>query len=65
LVGGANGLVSGYLGTPGPLAAPFYLAYGLTGIGFVGTTAAGAVHHRRRRAPNGGKNGRGVRPFWY
>ena len=43
LVGGANGLVSGYLGTPGPLAAPFYLAYGPTGVGFVGTTAAGVL----------------------
>ena len=43
LVGSGNGLVSGYLGTPGPLAAPFYLAYGLTGVGFVGTTAAGVL----------------------
>ena len=43
LVGGANGLVSGYLGTPGPLAAPFHLAYGLTGVAFVGTTAAGVL----------------------
>ena len=43
LVGGGNGLVSGFLGTPGPLAAPFYLAYGLTGVAFVGTTAAGAL----------------------
>jgi len=42
-VGGRTGLVSGYLGTPGPLAAPFYLAYGLTGVGFVGTTAAGIL----------------------
>jgi uncharacterized membrane protein YfcA len=43
LVGGANGLASGYLGTPGPLAAPFHLAYGLTGAAFVGTTAAGVL----------------------
>ena len=43
LVGGANGLVSGFLGTPGPLVAPFYLAYGLTGVGFVGTVAASAL----------------------
>ena len=43
LVGGANGLASGYLGTPGPLAAPFHLAYGLTGVAFVGTTAAGVL----------------------
>ncbi len=43
LVGGANGLVSGYLGPPGPIGAPFYLAYGLTGVGFVGTTAAGVL----------------------
>ena len=43
LGGGANGLASGYLGTPGPLAAPFHLAYGLTGAAFVGTTAAGVL----------------------
>ncbi len=43
LVGGANGLVSGYLGPPGPIGAPFYLAYGLTGVAFVGTTAAGVL----------------------
>ena len=43
LVGSANGLASGYLGTPGPLAAPFHLAYGLTGAAFVGTTAAGVL----------------------
>ena len=43
LVGAANGLVSGYLGTPGPIGAPFYLAYGLTGVGFVGTSAAGIL----------------------
>ena len=43
LVGGANGLVSGYLGPPGPIGAPFYLAYGLTGVEFVGTAAAGVL----------------------
>ena len=43
LVGAANGLVSGFLGPSGPIEAPFYLAYGLTGVGFVGTSAAGIV----------------------
>ncbi len=43
LVGAGNGLVAGYLGTPGPLAAPFYLAYGMTGVAFVGTIAAGTL----------------------
>ena len=37
-VGAANGLVSGYLGPSGPVGAPFYLAYGLTGVAFVGTS---------------------------
>ena len=43
LVGAVNGFVSGFLGPSGPIEAPFYLAYGLTGVGFVGTAAAGIV----------------------
>ena len=42
-VGAANGLVSGYLGPSGPVGAPFYLAYGLTGVAFVGTSSAGIL----------------------
>ncbi|NYF58983.1 sulfite exporter TauE/SafE family protein [Micromonospora purpureochromogenes] len=43
VVGAASGLGSALLGSVGPLTAPFFLAYGLTRAGYVGTEAAGAL----------------------
>jgi len=51
LVGAANGMVSGYLGPPGPIGAPFYLAYGLTGAAFVGTAATGILLTQLTKIP--------------
>ncbi|MFC0007565.1 sulfite exporter TauE/SafE family protein [Micromonospora siamensis] len=42
-VGAASGLGSALLGSVGPLTAPFFLGYGLTGAAYVGTEAAAAV----------------------
>jgi uncharacterized membrane protein YfcA len=42
-VGAASGLGSALLGSVGPLTAPFFLAYGLTRAGYIGTEAAGAL----------------------
>lgn len=42
-VGAASGLGSALLGSVGPLTAPFFLAYGLTRGGYVGTEAACAL----------------------
>jgi uncharacterized protein len=42
-VGGATGLGSSLLGVAGPLAAPFFLAYGLVGRAYVGTEAAASL----------------------
>ena len=39
-IGAAVGFVSGFLGTPGPIAAPFFLSHGLSGRAYVGTFAA-------------------------
>jgi uncharacterized membrane protein YfcA len=50
-VGAANGLVSGYLGPSGPVGAPFYLAYGLTGVAFVGTSSAGILMTQLPKIP--------------
>ena len=43
LVGAGTSLVGGFLGVPGPIKAPFLLAYGLTGVAFVGTSAVTTV----------------------
>ena len=40
LVGAGTSFVGGFLGVPGPLRAPFFLAYGLTGMAYVGTSSA-------------------------
>jgi uncharacterized protein len=42
-VGAASGLGSALLGSVGPLTAPFFLAYGLTRAGYIGTEAASAL----------------------
>lgn len=42
-VGAGTGFLGGFLGVPGPIIAPFFLAYGLTGVAFVGTSAATTV----------------------
>jgi uncharacterized membrane protein YfcA len=42
-VGGAAGLSSSLLGAAGPLAAPFFLAYGLVGGAYIGTEAAASL----------------------
>jgi len=38
-VGAGTSLIDGFLGAPGPVRAPFLLAYGLTGAPYVGTSA--------------------------
>lgn len=38
-VGAGTSIIDGFLGTPGPVRAPFLLAYGLTGRAYVGTSA--------------------------
>jgi len=38
-VGAGSSVIDGFLGVPGPLRAPFFLAHGLTGPAYVGTTA--------------------------
>jgi uncharacterized protein len=43
LIGGFTGLASSTLGAAGPIAAPFYLAYGLAGEAYIGTEAAGSL----------------------
>jgi uncharacterized membrane protein YfcA len=43
VVGGFTGLASSMLGAAGPIAAPFYLAYGLAGEAYIGTEAAGSL----------------------
>lgn len=40
-LGAATGLGSAFLGIPGPIAAVFYLAYGLTASSYIGTSALG------------------------
>jgi uncharacterized protein len=40
---GAAGLSSSLLGAAGPLAAPFFLAYGLVGGAYIGTEAAASL----------------------
>jgi uncharacterized protein len=42
-LGAASGLVSAVLGTAGPLAAPFFLAFGLVKGAYIGTEAMTAV----------------------
>nr|WP_281387054.1 sulfite exporter TauE/SafE family protein [Jiangella mangrovi] len=42
-VGGFTGLASSMLGAAGPIAAPFFLAYGLVGEAYIGTEAAASV----------------------
>jgi uncharacterized membrane protein YfcA len=42
-IGGAAGLGSSLLGAAGPLAAPFFLAYGLVGGAYIGTEAAASL----------------------
>jgi uncharacterized membrane protein YfcA len=42
-IGGAAGLGSSLLGSAGPLAAPFFLAYGLVGSAYIGTEAAASL----------------------
>jgi uncharacterized membrane protein YfcA len=42
-LGAASGLISALLGTVGPLAAPFFLAYGLLKGAYIGTEAMTAV----------------------
>jgi uncharacterized membrane protein YfcA len=42
-LGAASGLLSAVLGTVGPLAAPFFLAYGLVKGAYIGTEAMTAV----------------------
>ena len=42
-LGAASGVVSATLGTVGPLAAPFFLAYGLVKGAYIGTEAMTAV----------------------
>ena len=39
-VGAGSSFVGGFLGVPGPTRAPFFLAYGLTGMAYVGTSSA-------------------------
>ena len=39
-VGAASGFSSGFLGTPGPIAAPFILSHGLSGRAYIGTFSA-------------------------
>ena len=39
-VGAASGFSSGFLGTPGPIAAPFILSHGLYGRAYIGTFSA-------------------------
>ena len=39
-VGAVSGFSSGFLGTPGPIAAPFILSHGLSGRAYVGTFGA-------------------------
>jgi uncharacterized protein len=43
IIGGAAGLGSSLLGAAGPLAAPFFLAYGLVGGAYIGTEAAASL----------------------
>jgi len=38
-VGAGTSIIDGFLGAPGPVRAPFLLAYGLTGAAYVGTSA--------------------------
>lgn len=38
-VGAGTSIVDGFLGAPGPVRAPFLVAYGLTGAAYVGTSA--------------------------
>ncbi len=40
LVGAGSGFLGGFLGVPGPMRAPFFLSYGLTGMAYVGTSSA-------------------------
>jgi uncharacterized membrane protein YfcA len=40
IIGGAAGLGSSLLGAAGPMAAPFFLAYGLVGGAYIGNEAA-------------------------
>ena len=47
----ANGFPARPLGPPGLIAAPFYLAYGLTGTAFVGTAAAGILLTQLTKIP--------------
>ncbi|TDQ01460.1 sulfite exporter TauE/SafE family protein [Labedaea rhizosphaerae] len=42
-IGGAAGLSSSLLGAAGPLTAPFFLAYSLSGGAYVGTEAAASL----------------------
>jgi uncharacterized protein len=42
-LGAASGLLSAVLGTAGPLAAPFFLAYGLAKGAYIGTEALTAI----------------------
>jgi uncharacterized membrane protein YfcA len=39
-IGAGVGFVSGFLGTPGPMAAPFFLSHGLSGRAYIGTFSA-------------------------